>query len=81
MFEPCKIYLNFEIILYTQIIVTKLWNIVIICAGVQSDCQACEGSLRNTKCYFAQQVGRGVLLFVLTCYKFSETAFVLSRKG
>jgi len=81
MFEPCKIYLNFEIILHTQIIFTKLWNIVIICVGMQSDCQTCECSLRNTKCYLAQQVGRGVLLFFLTCYKFSETAFVLSSKG
>ena len=53
---------------------------MIICVGMQSDCQSCEGNLSNTKCYLAQQVARGVLLFVLTCYKFSETPFVLLTK-
>jgi hypothetical protein len=73
-------YPNFEITLYTQIIITKLWDIVIIGVGMQSDCQACDCSLRITMCFLAQQVGSGVLLFILTCYKFSETALVLLSK-
>lgn len=55
-----------------------MWLFVL---GCKENVRPVKAVLRNTKCYLAQQVGRGVIVFILTCYNFSETAFVLLSKG